>query len=480
MAIGLTMLVAGAIQAAPCALEGVPATFDHDQRVTCGWVSVPLNHTSGKTIRLWTARIHADNPSPAKDAILYINGGPGVATVDSILPGLPTGKSFPTLRKDRDIILFDQRGSGRSEEALCPTLLKTLNDISKKALSPQAEDDESRAAFVACRQEAERAGQHLTDYSTRQTVADIEALRQAFGYSQWNLHSISYGSLVALDAMRTHPATIRAAILNSPYPPNSVTWAEQVSSAAAGYQMIDRACAAQPACRARFGALVPKLEETLARLEREPIRDGGNLITGRQFAKALWPLAVRSASVRFVPLAIERAHAGDTKLISKLVSRFAGGDAFGGWSPAQAQAISCYESGRTADWYQRARALYPNLTPSTPDDGWDRLCAAFRPGFADPSFFAPVASAIPTLIFAGSLDLATPVVDAYQAMRFLTNATLVEVPGAAHGPMSLNDCTRGIGAAFLSRPEDKPDISCVAKQPYPEFATDGLDELLAT
>ena len=475
----ITALVASAIQAAPCAAEGMPPTFERDQRVTCAWVSVPLNATSDKTIRLWTARIHADSPRKNKDAILYINGGPGVATVDSILPGLPTGKSFPALRKERDIILFDQRGSGRSEEALCPSLLKTLNEISKKALSPQAEDDEGRAAFVACRDEATKAGHHLTDYSTRQTVADIEALRQAFGVSQWSLNSISYGSMVALDAMRTNPATIRAVILNSPYPPNSVTWAEQASSAAAGYEMIDRACSAQPACRVRFGQLIPKLEATLARLDREPIRDGDTAITGRQFAKALWPLAVRSASVRFVPLAIDRAHAGDTGLISKMVKMFAGGDAFGGWSPAQAQAISCYESGRTTDWYQRARTLYPSLTPATPDNGWDRLCAAFRPGFADPAFFAPVSSAIPTLIYAGTLDLATPLVDAYQAMRFLPNATLVEVPGGAHGPMAINDCTRGIGAAFLSNPRTRPDTSCMAKQPYPEFATDGLDELLA-
>jgi len=480
MGAGLSILIASAIQAAPCGVEGMPPTFERDQRVTCGWVSVPLNGKNRKTIRLWTARIHADSPSTAKEAILYINGGPGVATVDSILPGLPTGKSFPMLRKERDIILFDQRGSGRSEQALCPSLLKTLNDISKRALSPQAEDDEGRAAFVACREEATKAGHDLANYSTRRTVADIEVMRRAFGVSQWNLHSISYGALVALDAMRTHPATIRATILSSPYPPNSVTWAEQASSAAAGYEMIDRACAAQNACRERFGALVPKLEATLARLEREPIRDGDTVITGRQFAKALWPLAVRSATVRFVPLAIERAHSGDTKLIAKMVNMFADGDAFGGWSPAQAHAISCYESGQTTAWYQRARALYPSLTPATPDDGWDRLCAAFRPGFADPTFFAPVASEIPTLIYAGSLDLATPLVDAYQSARFLINATLVEVPGGAHGPMSINDCTRGIGAAFLTRPQEKPDISCIAKQPYPLFATDGLDELLAS
>ena len=480
MGIGLVIFAASAIQAAPCSVEGMPATFDRDQRVECGWVSVPLNAKTGKSIRLWTARVRADSPTPARDTIIYINGGPGIATVDPVLGGLPSGKLMPALRKERDIILFDQRGSGRSEQALCPTLAKALNEISQKALSPQAEDDERRAAYVTCRNEATKAGHDLNDYSTRQTVADIEALRRAFGVSQWNLQSISYGSLVALDAMRTNPATIRAVVLNSPFPPNSVTWAEQVSSAAAGYDMIDRACAVQPACRVRFGALVPKLEAVLARLENQPLRDGTTMITGRQFAKALWPLAVRSATVRFVPLAIDRAHKGDDKLIKTMVKVLAGGDAFGGYSPAQSDAISCPESGRTTAWYQRARALYPALTPASPDDGWDRMCAAFKPGFVDPTFFAPVASNIPTLIYAGSLDLATPLVDAYQAMRFLSNATLIEVLGAAHGPMSINDCTRAIGVAFLSRPDVRPDTSCMTKQPTPKFATEGLDEMLAS
>jgi pimeloyl-ACP methyl ester carboxylesterase len=268
-------------------------------------------------------------------------------------------------------------------------------------------------------------------------------------------------------------------ILNSPYPPNSVTWAEQASSAAAAYTAIDNECASQLACRKRFGALIPKLEATLARLEKTPLQDGDKRITGRQFAAALWPMAVRSTTVQFVPVAIDRAYKGDAGMIRKMVSMYASGDSFGGFSPAQALAISCHETGRTREWYIRARALYPALVPAAPDDSWDRLCETYRPGFADPSFFAPVASDIPTLIYAGSLDPATPVIDAYQSMRFLRQATLVEVGGTAHGPMPVDECTRGIAAAFLANPTRTPDTSCIPKRPAIKFPTTGLDDLLA-
>lgn len=465
---------------APCKLEGVAAGFEQRHGVQCGWVAVPLRQgiANAKSIRLWTARIAASGDDRREDPVLYINGGPGVATVDSILPGLGESKSMAMLRRGRDVILFDQRGSGRSEETLCPNLAEKLNTIEASGLEPIVEDARRRAEFAACRAELERAGTDLQAYTTSAIVGDMEGLRRAFGAAKWNLVAISYGSLVALHAMRTVPHSIRSAILNSPYPPNSVAWAEQASSAAEAYAAIDRECSSQPKCRKRFGEIVPKLEATLRRLERTPLKVGKNLITGRRFAEALWPIAVRSSTVKFVPLAIDRAHSGDEATIKKMVAMFTGGDSFGDFSPAQAFAISCHESGRTTEWYARARAFYPALVSPAPDDGWDRMCASFRPGFADPSFFAPVASEIPTLIYAGALDAATPSIDAYQTTRFLTNSTLVEVAGAAHGPMGLDDCTRGVAAAFLDNPTIPPDRQCIGKREPIAFATEGLDELL--
>jgi pimeloyl-ACP methyl ester carboxylesterase len=465
-------------QPAPCAIDGAPAGFEKENGVECGWVAVPRDASSGKVIRLWAARVRATGPNKDNDPVLYINGGPGVATVDSVVPALPTSLNLKALREGRDIIVFDQRGSGRSDEALCPELAKTLNAISSSGLSPAAEEERNRAAIKECRLQLDHVGIDLNSYSTATTVQDIEALRTAFQIDRWNLLSVSYGTLVALHAMRTNPQTIRSAILNSPYPPNSVTWAEQASTAAAAYQAIDRECSTDPACRKRFGSLTSKLEVTIARLERTPIKDGTKKITGRRFAEALWPLAVQSKTVRFVPLAIWRAYSGDEKLIKKMVSTFAGGDAFGGFSPVQAFAISCYEGGRTRESYARAQALYPGLVSPAPPDSWDRMCATLRPAYAEASFFAPVSSAIPTLIYAGSLDPAVPVVDAYQAMRFLSNATLVEVKGASHSPIGADDCTRGIAVAFLREPEVTPDTSCMKKRTPEPFAFKGLNELI--
>lgn len=477
----LALMAVGVFQPSPCNIEGMSKAFGKKHGIECGWVEVPLHQgvDDGKTLRLWTARIRALGPVRHEDPVLYINGGPGIATVEEIVPYVEESKSLSAIHRTRDILVFDQRGSGRSGQNLCPGLAKALDAIEAQGLDPAQEDARTREAFVACRGEAENAGYDLAAYTTRAAVGDMEFLRQAFGVQRWNLLSISYGTLVAMDAMRQSPKTIRSVVLNSPYPPNSVAWAEQASGTAAAYLAIDRACAAQPACAQRFGSVADKLEATLARLERTPVKDGDKLITGRRFAGALWPLAVRSSTVRFVPLAVERAFAGDEDMIRELVAKYAGGGSFGAYSPAQTAAISCYEGGRTVEWHARAKRLYPALVSAAPDDGMDRLCAAFRPGFTDPSFFAPVASDIPTLVYTGSLDPATPAVDAYQAIRFLSRATLVEVPDAAHGPMGLDECTLGIGTAFLDAPATAPNLGCMATRKRMEFATEGLDELLS-
>lgn len=477
--LSLLLAAVAAFTPAPCDLPDMPDDYGRLHGIDCGWVSVPRSAEDPTPIRLWVAVARASDPE-AKDApIVYINGGPGIATVDSVVPGIDQWKAFAPLRKKRDIILFDQRGSGRSEENFCPSLAETLNRISSAGLSPEAEAEQGLAAFVDCRRQAESVGVDVDAYTTMATVGDIDAIRSAFGAERVKLLSVSYGSMVAMQAMRAHPKTVEAVILNSPYPPNSVSWAEQVSTAAESYAAIDRECSRQPECRARFGALIPKLEETLSRLERSPLKDRDKLINGRQFGKALWPLAVRSTTVRFVPEAIHRAHAGDEALIRKMVAMFAGGDSFGGFSPAQAYAIMCHETGRTREWYARARNLYPGLASGDADDSSDRVCAAYRPGHADPAFFAPVASEIPTLIYAGTFDPATPTVDAYQAMRFLSKATLVEVPGASHAPMSLDDCTLGIALRFLDDPEANPDLACMAERPPLQFPAEGLDALFA-
>lgn len=101
----------------------------------------------------------------------------------------------------------------------------------------------------------------------------------------------------------------------------------------------------------------------------------------------------------------------------------------------------------------------------------DEMCAHMGSKRASAEFFAPVESDVPTLIFAGDFDPATPKFDGHVAARFLSHATVVEVAGASHAPFYTDDCTKHIAVTFFDAPAQAPDLSCLAKRPPVHFAT---------
>src|SRR5438874_2407829 len=95
------------------------ASQTEGKTVDCGFVVVPEQHANpdGPTIRLAVARFHSTADAPAPDAAIYLQGGPGGATLSTGIVRAFTTLLTPT----RDFIAFDQRGTGYSEPNLdCP------------------------------------------------------------------------------------------------------------------------------------------------------------------------------------------------------------------------------------------------------------------------------------------------------------------------------------------------------------------------
>jgi pimeloyl-ACP methyl ester carboxylesterase len=122
----------------------------------------------------------------------------------------------------RDLILVDQRGIGRSEPDLCRDLNRRLLDESIAFLADRTQDAEVplRATSMSCRDEAVKRGIDLADFGTRTTAEDIDQVRQALGIERWNVYGESYGTTVAMTLMALHPDTLRSVVLDSVYLPD--------------------------------------------------------------------------------------------------------------------------------------------------------------------------------------------------------------------------------------------------------------------
>ena len=193
-------------------------------------------------------------------------------------------------------------------------------------------------------------------------------------------------------------------------------------------------------------------------------------------------MLVQSDVARWVPLAIEHAATGDDAMIRRIVALYGGTGSFGDYSFGMAQTANCFEVGvgDTATAVRVAMQRHPILAGADAiPEATSIECAAWQTEHAPMEFFAPVESDVPTLLYGGEFDPATPFDDAVLTSRHLRNSTLAMVRGASHAGMGRDACTRGIAQAFLRDPASKPDLACLATREVLPIATDGLEEFLS-
>src|SRR4051812_32675299 len=171
----------------------------------CGTLTVPLDR-SGRvpgTVNLFFERDRVkggDKHAP----IAVFPGGPGAATS---VYGESFLHDFGKRRGPHDLLLFDQRGTGRSGYLDCDLALTPTY------FAPPGEDAHTLGKTVErC---AHRLGPRRGFYTTRETVADLEDVRVALGIDKFILYGVSYGTRDAMAYAQAHPEHVERMILDS-------------------------------------------------------------------------------------------------------------------------------------------------------------------------------------------------------------------------------------------------------------------------
>jgi len=221
----------------------------------CGYLVVPEDHQQplDKTIRLMVAIARSKATAPEPDPVVLLVGGPGGRAVGS----KGTSLLESTIRERRDIVYLDQRGTGRSEPSLaCPE----LDSMNSEAVTRR--DEGLLQLYIenmrACRDRLTASGINLKAYTSAQNAADVDALRQALGYTQINLWGTSYGTRLGLTIIRDFPTGIRSAILDSVYPPAVDIYRDTPANADRVFRVLFDRCASDVLCN----LLYPDLRET--------------------------------------------------------------------------------------------------------------------------------------------------------------------------------------------------------------------------
>ena len=232
----------------------------------CGKVDVPLDR-SGRTpgtVRLHVRRV--PTPGASRGALFTLAGGPGqAATPFAEYEAFQLGRGLD----GREVVTFDQRGTGRSGTLRCPT----LEGLGERLVNVAG-------AAADC---AETIGPRRAFYTTRDSVEDLEAVRRAIGVDKVILYGVSYGTKLALAYAAAYPAHVERLLLDSSSAPTALIPLDGTPSArwrACWAHLCDRRCKAftqDPA--ADLSALVSRMGSGL--LRGPVVRDDGAIQPAR-------------------------------------------------------------------------------------------------------------------------------------------------------------------------------------------------------
>lgn len=445
----------------PCRLRGV------EHEALCGRLARPLDPTrpDGPTVDIHYAVLPALARNKKPDPVFFFAGGPGQSAID--LAG-PMSRLFARLSNRRDIVLIDQRGTGRSAPLLCAKVDPT------RPLREIADPAAMAARLQRCRQDLQQLPHgDLRQYTTPIAMADADAVRQALGVAQVNVIGGSYGTRAVLEYVRQFPASVRRAVIDGVAPPDMVLPATFSPDGQAAFDALLVSCEREAACQARFPDLRGTWRSLVAGLPREvtllhPVTgQPEELAVTREMAASLLraPLYV-PALASALPLAISEAAAGRFEALFGLAGAMAGRRGSFDLAEGMHFSVVCAEDLPGLD----AAADIPG-----PDlgDGFARLyrevCAGWPRGSVPQAFYTMPPAPAPTLVLSGGIDPVTPPRHGERAAKALgANARHVVVPNAGHGVIALG-CMRDVLFRFIDADTEplKVDAGCAEGIPRP-------------
>jgi pimeloyl-ACP methyl ester carboxylesterase len=456
---------AGSSRLQPCHLPGI------DEELLCGKLSVFENRQTrtGRTIDLNVVVLPAFNQKTKAEPLFDLAGGPGVASTGAAMFYAIDGKEY---RRKHDIVLVDQRGTGKSNPLTAEPVKKTPQDYLREMYPV----DYVKNLRRTLEQHAD-----LTQYTTSIAMDDLDDVRSWLGYERIDLFGLSYGSRAVLVYLRQHPDRVHTATIAGVAPTYLKMPLHHSEGAARAMELLLQACEQDTQCHQAFPQVRDEWATVLAQLGRQPARvqysppDKTGPVTVEIerdiFAEKIrnWMYGRDKASR--IPLIIHQAAKGDfAPFLHEAISL----------SPTDFIAdgmylsVTCAEDTPFIDQAEAARLNEGNSFGNYRVFQQTRACGLWPQGKIPVDFLEPVSSDVPVLVFSGNFDPVTPPKYGEEVAKSLPNSRRVVIPQAGHILDGLTDpgCPDRIIMEFMDKGSAEGlDTSCVDRMAAPPFAT---------
>jgi pimeloyl-ACP methyl ester carboxylesterase len=441
----------------PCRVTGI------HEPVRCMSVDVAESprDPAGRRLRIRVVVLPARGQAPLREPLMLIQGGPGV-------PGTLMAPNFQqreVLRERRDLIFFDQRGTGGSGSLNC-AFLNRYNFLG--ALFPT---DHVSACRRAVARQADAAA-----YNNTTSVEDLEAVRKALGVESWSLAGFSFGTRLAQLYARKYPRRVKGVILDGVVPFDAELTADLAESMERSLDFVVRRCERDSECGKRY----PDTKRALVRLSRQldkaPVPVSVADSTGRTLSGPFgrWDFAYAIRGMLYGPLAASLpawvSAAERTKDFSAFARVYWQRTRWVGDSTSLPLHLSvyCSEDMPFTDSATAVRRAQGTLIGPRYYLEYRAGCAAWPMPRAAAETRHPWTSDIPTLLFSGERDPVTPPEYGARVARHLRSGRHIIIRGGGHAEQSL--CKTQVMAMFLNDPLSL-DLTrtCLDMLDFPKF-----------
>jgi pimeloyl-ACP methyl ester carboxylesterase len=455
--VAIGAMPAAALELEDCRISAGPGYPGIKAR--CGTFSRPLNpaNPDGEQLDLRVAVVPALDLNPEPDPLVPLAGGPGAGAIRFYAA---YAAAFEPVRRERDILLLDQRGTGDSARLDCP--------IDDDIVEGQYTEEQTLEFTHTCLEQLPHDPRYFT---TSIAVADLEALRAALGYPALNLLGTSYGSRVAQHFARRYPESTRTLVLDGVVPPQLPLGPDIALEAQRALDEIFARCAEDAACNGAFPEIDLDFAALRSRLEEGPVTVAlSDPVTGKpseiefgrnELAGAIRLLAYQPNSIAIVPLAI---HEGANGNLAPLAAQFQ----LTVTSMADALALGMHNSVMCTEdlpFVERPAidfaALERTYIGALQFEALDTICSVWPRGPIDDDFNAPLATDIPVLLLSGTADPITPPRYAELALVEMSNYRHLANPLQGHGQVAAG-CMPKLIADFVAAADPSGlDSSCM-------------------
>ena len=439
-------------------------TSDGNVEGLCGKYEVYENRQSktGRKIALNILLLPAAAQKPETDPFFALAGGPGQGATEAY----PLAGYVPKIRMIRDVVLVDQRGTGKSNPLQCP--LQKLDDPQSVIGDPYSLDK-----IRECRVESDKKADP-TQYTTSIAADDLDEVRQALGYDKINVFGGSYGTKAALVYLRRHPAHVQTLTLEAVASPQyliPLPFAKALQSSIGGVIAL---CAADANCHRDYPDLQKEFQTVVERLGKSPahfeVKSHPVTLSREMFLSKLRALLYIPQFVSAFPLIVHSAYQDNWSPYGNTMMTLSGA-LEGVVARGASFAAICAEDIPGLTEAVIKRGVEGTYLGDSQVRRYQKYCQAWGPTVGvSKDFYAPVRSKVPTLLISGVLDPATPPETAQQAARDLVNSRLIAVKQGTHGTGS--PCIDGLIAEFVKQGSTAGlDASCADQIHLPPFLT---------